>query len=173
MKRRIRIGEHKRARVGINIKGGGNVQFGAGTVALPSPFKISAVVKDIDRTIKFLSSTAGLGPWETFEYSAQKGEIMVGEPFKIKVAWAKVGGPLVYELIQPLEGKSVWSEFLKTKGEGFHVVSYSVPSNWEEIVTRLQAQGAMMLVGAIFEGKRWCYLETKPGGIRIELTEES
>lgn len=149
------------------------MESGIGAISLPSPFKISAVVKDIDKTIKFLSSTAGLGPWETFEYSAQKDEVMLGEPFKIKVAWANVGGPLVYELIQPLEGRAVWSQFLETKGEGLHVLSYSVPSTWEEIVTKLQAQGATMLVGATFEGKRWCYLDTRPGGIRIELTEES
>ena len=149
------------------------MQSGTGAIALPSPFKISAVVKDINKTIEFFSSTAGLGPWQTFEYSAQKDEVMVGEPFKIMVAWAEVGGPLVYELIQPLEGRSVWSQFLETKGEGLHVIAYSAPSNWGEIVSKLQAQGATMLVGATFEGKRWCYLDTKPGGIRIELTEET
>lgn len=149
------------------------MQSGIGAIALPAPFKISAVVQDIDKTIEFLSSTAGLGPWQIFEYSAEKDEVMVGEPFKIKVAWADVGGPLVYELIQPLAGRSVWSQFLETKGEGLHVIAYSTPSNWGEIVPKLQAQGATMLVGATFEGKRWCYLDTKPGGIRIELTEES
>ena len=149
------------------------MQSGTGVTVLPSPYKISAVVKDVDKTTEFLSSTIGLGPWETFDYSAQKDEIIVGEPFKIRVAWANVGGPLIYEVIQQLEGNGVWSQFLKTKGEGLHVLSYSVPSNWEEVVKKLQAQGATMLVGAIFEGKRWCYLETKPGGIRIELTEET
>lgn len=149
------------------------MQPGTSDVAFPAPFKISAVVKDVDKTIEFLSSTVGLGPWETFEYSAQKDEIMVGEPFKIKVAWANVGGPLIYELIQQLEGDGVWSRFLKTKGEGLHLISYSVPSTWEEVVKKLQAQGATILVSAIFEGKHWCYLETKPGSIRIELTEET
>ena len=149
------------------------MKSGNSAVAFPAPFKISAVVKDVDKTIEFLSSTVGLRSWETFEYSAQKDEIMVGEPFTIKVAWANVGGSLIYELIQQLEGRGVWSQFLETKGEGLHVLSYSVPSTWEEMVTKLQAQGAKMLVGAIFEGKRWCYLETKPGGIRIELTEET
>ena len=99
-------------------------------------------VKDVDKTIEFLSSTAGLGPWQIFEYSAEKDEVMVGEPFKIKVAWADVGGPLVYELIQPLVGRSVWAQFLETKGEGLHVIAYSTPSNWGEIVPKLQAQGA-------------------------------
>ena len=149
------------------------MQSGTGAIALPPPFKISAVVKDIDKTIKFLSSMWGLGPWHTLDYKARKDDMIVGEPFKIKVAWADVGGPLVYELIQPLVGRSVWAQFLETKGEGLHVIAYSTPSNWGEIVPKLQAQGATMLVGATFEGKRWCYLDTKPGGIRIELTEES
>ena len=149
------------------------MQSGTGATALRPPFKISAVVTDVDKTIEFLSSTVGLCPWETFEYSAKKDEIMVGEPFTIKVAWANAGGPLIYELIQQLEGRGVWSQFLETKGEGLHLISYSVPSNWQGMVSKLEAKGATMLVGATFEGKRWCYLDTKPGGIRIELTEES
>ena len=147
------------------------MQSESGAIALPPPFKISAVVKDIDKTTEFLSGSAGLGPWEIFESSPQKDELMVGEPFKLKVAWANVGRPLVYELIQPLEGRSVWSQFLETKGEGLHLLAYSVPSTWEEIVKKLQAQGATMLAGGTYEGKRWCYLDTRPGGIRIELTE--
>ena len=128
-------------------------------------------MKDIDKTTEFLSGSAGLGPWEIFESSPQKDELMVGEPFKLKVARANVGRPLVYELIQPLEGRSVWSQFLETKGEGLHLLAYSVPSTWEEIVKKLQAQEATMLADGTYEGKRWCCLDTRPGGIRIELTE--
>ncbi len=147
------------------------MQSESGAIALPPPFKISAVVKDIDKTTEFLSRSTGLGPWEIFEFSPQKDELMVGEPFKLKVAWANVGKPLVYELIQPLEGRSVWSQFLETKGEGLHLLAYSIPSTWEEVVKTLQAQGATMLAGGTFEGERWCFLDTRPGGIRIELTE--
>jgi hypothetical protein len=147
------------------------MQSGSGAIALPLPFKISAVVKDIDKTTEFLSGSVGLGSWEIFEFSPQKDELMVGEPFKLKVAWANVGNPLVYELIQPLEGRSVWSQFFETKGEGLHLLAYSVPSTWGEIVEKLQAQGATMLAGGTYEGKRWCCLDTWPGGIRIELTE--
>jgi catechol 2,3-dioxygenase-like lactoylglutathione lyase family enzyme len=149
------------------------VQSESSAIALPPPFKISVVVKDIDKTIEFLSRSVGLGPWEIFDFSPRKDELMMGEPFKIKVAWANVGKSLVYELHQPLEGRSVWSQFLETKGEGLHLLAYSVPSTWEEIVTKLQAQGAKMLAGGTYEGNRWCYLETRPGGIRIELTEET
>lgn len=149
------------------------MQSESGAIALPPPFKISAVVKDIDKTIEFLSGSVGLGPWEIFDFAPQKDELMVGEPCKIKVAWANVGESLVYELHQPLEGRSVWSQFLETKGEGLHLLAYSVPSTWEEIVKKLQAQGATMLAGGTYEEKRWCYLETRPGGIRIELTEET
>ena len=142
-------------------------------IALPPPFKISAVVKEIDKAIEFLSASVDLGPWEIFEFAPRKEELMVGEPCKIKVAWANMGAPPMYELHQPLEGRSVWSQILETKGEGLYLLAYSVPSTWEKIVKKLQAHGARMLEGGTYEGKRWCYLETRPGGIWMELTEEA
>jgi len=137
--------------------------------ALPPLYHISAVVKDIDETTEFLSSMWGLGPWHIFEHTPQKDTIMVGEPFSIKLAQTKLGATML-ELIQPLEGKSVWSEFLKTHGEGLHHIAFSVP-NWDEMVSKLKERGGTMVAGAINEGIRWCYFETKPGGIVVEFEE--
>ena len=87
------------------------------TTALPSSLQIGVVVKDIDETTKFLSSIWGLDPWDIKELTYTKDNLIVGEPFKIKVVYANLGAAKL-ELIQPLEGKSIFSEFLKAKGEG-------------------------------------------------------
>ena len=141
-----------------------------GAVALPAPSHISVVVEDIDKTMEFLSSVWGLGPWQTVEISLGKGELTVGEPFRQRVAWAKLGSTTL-ELIQQLEGGGPWPEFLKTKGEGLHHIGFSI-SNWDEMVSKLKQQGAKMVVGGIYQGKRWCYFETKPGGIVVEFGEK-
>jgi len=141
-----------------------------GAIVLPSLSHIGVVVKDIDKTTEFLSSLWGLGPWHILDYSSTKDELMVGKPFRIKEAHAKLGVTEV-ELIQPLEGNSIWSQFIETNGEGLHHMSFIVP-NWEECVSRIQERGGRMVAGATFEGKRWAYFVTSPGGMIIELDEQ-
>ena len=140
-----------------------------GATSQPTLYHIGVVVKDIDKTAEFLSSILGIGPWDVEEYSPREDELMVGEPFKQKAAMAKLG-PVELELLEQLEGGDVWLEFLKTSGEGVHHICFTVP-NWEEMVSKLKEQGSRMVAGGIFHGKRWCYFDTEPGGIIVELDE--
>jgi catechol 2,3-dioxygenase-like lactoylglutathione lyase family enzyme len=128
------------------------------------------VVRDIDKTIEFLSSMWGLGPWQSFEYSPRQEELTVGKPFRQIVAQAKLGTTAI-ELVQQLEGGGPWPEFLKAKGEGLHHIAFII-SNYEEMVAKLKAKGAKMVAGGLYQGKRWCYFATAPGGLVIELGEE-
>lgn len=140
-------------------------------ISLPSPDHIGIVVKDIDKTAEALSSTWGIGPWRIEEYSLQKEDMMVGEPFRNKAAKVKLGATELH-LIQPLEGRrSITAQFLKTKGEGLHHISFTIP-NWDETRSKLRQQGVRMVAGGLLNGKRWAYFETKPGGIIIELGEK-
>lgn len=139
-----------------------------GLRALPFPNHLGAVVKDADKTAEVLSSI-GIGPWQTFEVSPTKDEMIVGEPFKMKVVWARLGEALVLELLQPLT-ESHWSQFLETNGEGLHHIAFSI-SNYDEVVSKLQEQGGRMVAGSIQKGKRWCYFDIKPRGVIIELMD--
>ena len=141
-----------------------------GALAIDSFSHIGVVVEDIDKTTKFLSSILDLGPWDIREYSPTKDELMIGELFGLKEAHANIRGTEV-ELIQPLAGNSIWSQFLETNGEGIHHISFTV-SNWEESVSKFQERGGRMVAGATFDGKRWSYFATKPGGMIIELEEK-
>ena len=137
--------------------------------ALPAPGHLGVVVEDIDKTTEFLSRVLGLGPWQVIDYAPTKDELTIGEPFRLRLAVAEMA-PLVLELIQPLEGKSIWSEFLKSKGEGLHHIAFTVP-NWGEMVQKMEEAGSRVAAGGSSNGKRWCYFETRPGGIIIELGE--
>jgi len=141
-----------------------------GAVALPTPSHIGVVVEDIDKTMEFLSSIWGLGPWQTFEFSPSQEELMVGEPCRQKIASAKLGTTTL-ELIEHMEGRSPLAEFCKAKGEGIHHIAFTIP-NWDEMVSKLRQRGAKMLVGGIYQGKRWCIFDTKPGGIVVEFGEK-
>lgn len=140
-----------------------------GAVDLTSPSHIGVMVKDVDKTIEFLSSVCGIGPWESAELSLDKDKLMMGEPCGLKEAHARLGSMLL-ELLQPAGGRSVWSEVLETKGEGIHHIAFDVP-NWDEVVSKLQAQGGKMVAGGFLGKKRWCYIDTKPGGIIVEVAD--
>jgi len=47
--------------------------------------------EDTDKATEFLPPMWGLRSWQTFEYSPQRDEMIVGEPFGLKMAWAKLG----------------------------------------------------------------------------------
>ncbi len=128
---------------------------------------IGVVVKDVDKTVEFLTSVLGLGPWqifETVEYYKDEmkiDELRVGEPFRLKLAFARLG-PIVVELLQPLEGTSVYSQFLETKGEGVHHIAFNV-SDFDDKASKLEEHGCRIVAGGFAEGKRWAFFDTKRG----------
>ena len=141
-----------------------------GAVKLPPPSHIGVVVKDIDKTVEYYTSMWGLGPWKKFERLVTKEQMLAegayNSSYTLKIA-AAPWGP-VLELLQPAGGKSVWSDFLDANGEGIHHLCFDV-SNWDEVVAQLKKQGARLLVGAQTEVVSWCYFETSPGGLIVEI----
>jgi catechol 2,3-dioxygenase-like lactoylglutathione lyase family enzyme len=140
--------------------------------SLSPVYHIGVIVEDIDKTTKLLSSLLGLGPWQIVEAELREEDMLMGEPCTLKLAGAQLGTTIL-ELLQPIKGKSLWGEFLETKGEGIHHIAYSV-ENLDEMASAIQEQGGRMLIGGVApNGKRWAYFETKPGGLVIEFEELS
>ena len=143
-----------------------------GTTALPN--HVCIVVKDIQKTMEFLSSLLGIKPWELVESTQGKDVVTVGDPFTIKLAAANWGalGPVALELIQPVKGNSVWAQFLQAKGEGIHHIAYGAP-NFDKEVSKLKKDGGTLIASGIFGGKRWAYFDTQPGGTVLEIMEQN
>jgi hypothetical protein len=78
--------------------------------------QIAEVVADIDKVMKHLYEDFGIGPWDIYEYGPEfvKDSIYRGKPnnqhYKLAVCWV---GPIQYELMQPLDGYSIYNEFLE------------------------------------------------------------
>jgi len=151
------------------------VQLDTDIMASASIDHIGVVVRDVDKVVASLSSTLGAGPWRIFEtveyYKDQlsSDDIGVGEPFNLKLAFAKLGA-ITIELLQPLDGKSVYSQFLESKGEGIHHVAFSV-SDFDTTVAKLLQGGSKIIAGGFSEGERWAFLDTKSGGMIVEPLE--
>ena len=125
------------------------------------PDHIGIVVKDIDKAKETWSSMFGIGPWDSEIWDGTDAE---GRPFKARLAHAQLGTVRI-ELIQTLEGRSVYSSFSDIIGEGLHHISFYV-DDVEAEVANLVAQGAKVLEKGTGE---YAYLEKSGLGIIFEL----
>jgi methylmalonyl-CoA/ethylmalonyl-CoA epimerase len=141
-----------------------------GTVQLTNLSHLGIAVKDAERTARFLSSIWNIGSPEVVDYEPKDEDLIAGGSFKVRLAFIKFGA-IPIELLQPLDDKSIWAKFIKEKGEGIHHVAFGV-SNYDEMVSKLQKQKHPLLVAATFQGCRWCYFDTNPGGMVLEFREE-
>ena len=89
------------------------------------PYRISqiaVVVKDIDARSKTYHELFGWGPWNVYEHVPPKlhDTHLHGKPadFSMLGAECEVQPGLVFELVQPLDGDSIYKEHLDEHGEG-------------------------------------------------------
>ncbi len=143
------------------------------TIPLPHfPEHIGVVVKDIQATIRYLSSTYAIGDLQMVgDYSPSDEELLAGKDFAVKVATIKMGASKI-ELLQPLNKKSILAKFLDEHGEGLHHIAFET-SRLDEVLSAFKEQGVEILLGGCVDGRRWVYFDTgsKPGGIITEFLE--
>jgi 4-hydroxyphenylpyruvate dioxygenase-like putative hemolysin len=145
-------------------------QLDKGAAQLTNLSHVGIAVENAEATAKFLSSIWNIGDPEVFDYEPKPEEMIAGQSFAVRLVFIKFG-PLTLELLQPLDDRSIWSSFIAENGEGIHHVAFGV-SNYDQMVETVTAQGHPLLVAAVFNGCRWCYFDTSPGGAVIEFREE-
>jgi methylmalonyl-CoA/ethylmalonyl-CoA epimerase len=93
--------------------------------------QIGFVVRDIEKSAKFLSEVFGIGPFRVIDYPPEGRDDIIryyhGKPanFSARLAFAGVG-QIELELIQPLGGDNIWDDFLEQHGEGIHHIRFNV-----------------------------------------------
>ena len=139
-------------------------------MALVSPAKINVsrliqaciLVKDVQQTIEDYWNTFGIGPWEVFEH----GEPIIhdltyrGKPgsFSHKVAFTMVG-PAQLELIEPVSGQNIYSDFIAEHGEGLHHLQFRSP-RVSETTCLMEAAGFPVLMEGLVDGGAFAYYDT-------------
>ncbi|MEJ2009313.1 MAG: VOC family protein [Acidobacteriota bacterium] len=139
--------------------------------------QIGWVVKDLDSVVNYWQTLglknirrAGVMDFPDVTYRGKK------TPLKLKMAFGDIGGVQI-EWIQPVEGHSVYNEFLSTHGDGVHHLAYQMPSPavMEEQIQYFKTRGVGVVQSGTWKGQegggRFAYLDTAPegGGITIEL----
>jgi catechol 2,3-dioxygenase-like lactoylglutathione lyase family enzyme len=91
--------------------------------------QVAIVVEDLDQAVENYWKLLGVGPWRihTFGRPAVKRMSYRGQPaeFKFRVAFGQVGAMRI-ELIEVLEGQTIYGDWVKQRGYGLHHVGVLV-----------------------------------------------
>ena len=145
----------------------GNVPFEPSSI-----FQVGIVVRSIDETVKFYEEVFGIGPFEirevdfpTATFHGERGG------YRGKRAFAKLG-PVTFELIELIDGKTIHEAFLKEKGEGLHHLGFKV-KDLKKSVEEAEKRGLKVTQGFEREdGSGFAYLDSdRIGGVVFEVIQ--
>ncbi|WP_067715871.1 VOC family protein [Nocardia yamanashiensis] len=137
--------------------------------------QIAWVVTDIARGEEFLTATLGAGKWTRMPdvHFAPANCVYRGAPadFTAHISLA-YSGDTQLELIQPVCGASIYSEFLERGGPGLHHVCVE-PEDFDAALKTAAAQGLEVLQQGDMGGQmRFAYLDGAAAGMPyLELAE--
>ncbi len=144
--------------------------------------QIGMIVEDLDSTLQNLEEIIGMGPFRVAEYPP------ADEPNCERTYYEKDGdyrgkfcffnyGNIEFEVIQPLEGQNIWTDFLKNNnGYGLHHLKFLVEDH-QEIKQYFDLKGIKRIQSGasvgINKGKSWAYYDTKEKlGFYIEVMND-
>jgi methylmalonyl-CoA/ethylmalonyl-CoA epimerase len=124
--------------------------------------QVSVVVRDLEAAMRTYVEEYGIGPWEIYAFNpgTVRGMHECGEPVECswRLALAEVGR-LQWELIEPLDDRSIYARFLAENGEGVHHVGLAVP-DFAAAIGELERKGREVVFGGEYNGVTFAYLGT-------------
>ncbi len=139
--------------------------------------QVGVVVRSVEQTMKWLTDLFGIGPFRVVECpppDREDSQFLHGQParFRTRQAFADLGS-IELELIETLEGRTIWSDFLAEHGPGIHHIRFNVPDH-EALSVYLRGRGiAKTQEGdGIREGSHWVNYATEDLlGLVIEIMQ--
>jgi methylmalonyl-CoA/ethylmalonyl-CoA epimerase len=130
--------------------------------------QICIIVPDIEAAVRNFHEKFGVGPWHFYTYGKPLVKRMTrnGKPteYRMKVALSNIGAMRI-ELIEPMEGDTVYSEFVEKHGYGIHHLGI-LTENMQQALSQAREAGiAMTMDGAGFgpdDDGHYAYLDTEP-----------
>ena len=134
-------------------------------IRLGDVLQAGLVVRDLQKSMETYWRLLGIGPWKIYTYAPPllREATVRGTrvDYSMRVAHAQAG-PTQLELIQPLDGPSIYREHLAIKGEGLHHIQSRVENHIEEVLAAFAARGIGVLMGGKFGEGEFYYLDTEP-----------
>ena len=127
--------------------------------------QVALVVHDIDEALEAYSNRLGIGPWWVTLYAPPRLTDMRirGEAasYSFKAAMARTGNTF-WELIEPVDGPSIYKEFLAEHGEGqHHVLVEHEALEFEQAIATFTERGCPPLMEGRMGEVRFAYLDTE------------
>lgn len=128
--------------------------------------QIAFVVPDLDEAQQTFSGMFGLGPWSVW-YDMADGQVNrtyygEAEDFRFSCAYSYAGDTLV-ELCHHDGGRSVYKDWLDSRGGGIHHIGFRVegPDEFAEAAANFEKEGVPLAMGGErVPGNRYAYFDT-------------
>lgn len=125
--------------------------------------QISVVVRDLQATMKRYVEVAGIGPWAVYEFGPPavtnmrlRGQACTFNAL-IALAWT---GDAMWELIQPIDGSSIFQEFLDAGGDGMHhVLVRHAGHDMDAAIAKFAELGCEVAMSFERRGTRFAYID--------------
>jgi catechol 2,3-dioxygenase-like lactoylglutathione lyase family enzyme len=126
--------------------------------------QVGIVVKNTERVLDYYEKTLGI---QHFDSAVMVADTDKGKA-KHKISLAQLGA-IQFELIEPLEGKTIHFDFLRQGREGLHHLGFFV-DDLDGKTKELQAKGVKIVERGTILGVKYAYLDTAgTSGVIFEL----
>ncbi len=143
---------------------GENANLAMPKIKIGAICQIGIVVKDLQKAVDNYWATLGIGPWMTvrMESPLLRDVTLRGKPVEASMMAAIAqSGSIQLELIQPLEGPSIWKEFLEERGGGLHHVQ-SLDQDPRALLAAFKEMGVDVLMSGRIGDNIFYYMDTEP-----------
>ncbi|MBN2045982.1 MAG: VOC family protein [Anaerolineales bacterium] len=138
--------------------------------------QVGIIVSDLDAFLESMKELLGLDGFEIIEYPPEDIDpetSYYGQPneFKVKMAFRDFGN-FQLEVVEPLEGQSVFHDFLENHGPGLHHIRFT-EEDLDTITEKLKEQGIQQIASGkgAHGSSKWAYFDTAEAlqGLYIEI----
>lgn len=134
-------------------------------VPLTQVLQVAVVVEDLDKSMEHYWEHLGIGPWQvyTFQPPDLTNTKVRGKDvhYTMKLALVQVGD-VQWELIEPLEGPSIYKDFLREHGEGLHHCAFATGDlSYQEAVDAFAEQDIPILMQGTWHEITYAYMDTE------------
>lgn len=108
--------------------------------------QVAFLVEDLKQATQMWDALLGVNDWQIFTYTPDNVEQLTyyGKPADFSMRLALTGRNPQIELIQPLHGRSIYSDWIETHGYGLHHLGFFV-SSVKDTMQRLSATGLQII----------------------------
>ena len=125
--------------------------------------QIGLVVRNVEATAKRCWEDFGIGPWTFITFDPSNVEEMSIRGKRVdhamRTAHALIGD-IDWEIIEPLDEKSIYAEHLRTHGEGLLHILFDV-DNHADAKAHMEAKGCPELAHGKWVGNPYSYFDTQ------------